>query len=111
MVACAFMAMRFEHFFKVDPALLPAALVLYRIGDDGRLSFARKIDVDTDGFNAAMERQRAEAEAGRLIEQRKRLRVTLALAASILLVLSALTRSNVPCCGTTAGFAWHADFA
>jgi 6-phosphogluconolactonase (cycloisomerase 2 family) len=33
-----------------DGSTLPAALVLYRIGGDGRLSFARKIDVDTGRF-------------------------------------------------------------
>jgi 6-phosphogluconolactonase (cycloisomerase 2 family) len=30
-----------------DGGVLPAALVLYRIGDDGRLTFARKYEVDT----------------------------------------------------------------
>jgi hypothetical protein len=29
-----------------DGSTLPAALVLYRIGGDGRLKFARKYDVD-----------------------------------------------------------------
>jgi len=33
-----------------DGSTLPAALVLYRIGADGRLEFARKIDVDTGRF-------------------------------------------------------------
>lgn len=33
-----------------DGSTLPAALVLYRIGDDGRLTFARKYDVDTGRF-------------------------------------------------------------
>jgi 6-phosphogluconolactonase (cycloisomerase 2 family) len=33
-----------------DGSTLPAALVLYRIGDDGKLTFARKYDVDTDRF-------------------------------------------------------------
>ncbi|MEI8153717.1 MAG: beta-propeller fold lactonase family protein [Hyphomicrobiales bacterium] len=33
-----------------DGSTLPAALVLYRIGDDGRLEFARKYDVDTGRF-------------------------------------------------------------
>ncbi len=33
-----------------DGRTLPAALVLYRIGDDGRLEFARKYDVDTSRF-------------------------------------------------------------
>ena len=33
-----------------DGSTLPAALVLYRIGADGRLDFARKIDVDTGRF-------------------------------------------------------------
>jgi 6-phosphogluconolactonase len=33
-----------------DGSTLPAALVVYRIGDDGRLTFARKYDVDTDRF-------------------------------------------------------------
>jgi 6-phosphogluconolactonase len=33
-----------------DGSTLPAALVLYRIGDDGRLEFSRKIDVDTGRF-------------------------------------------------------------
>jgi 6-phosphogluconolactonase (cycloisomerase 2 family) len=30
-----------------DGSVLPAAMVLYRIGDDGRLAFARKYEVDT----------------------------------------------------------------
>jgi len=33
-----------------DGSTLPAALVLYRIGPDGKLSFARKYDVDTGRF-------------------------------------------------------------
>jgi 6-phosphogluconolactonase len=33
-----------------DGSTLPAALVLYRIGDDGRLEFARKYDVDVGRF-------------------------------------------------------------
>ena len=33
-----------------DGSTLPAALVIYRIGEDGRLSFARKLDVDTGRF-------------------------------------------------------------
>jgi 6-phosphogluconolactonase (cycloisomerase 2 family) len=33
-----------------DGSMLPAALVLYRIGADGRLEFARKYDVDTNRF-------------------------------------------------------------
>lgn len=33
-----------------DGSTLPAALVLYRIGDDGRLTFARKYDVDPGRF-------------------------------------------------------------
>jgi 6-phosphogluconolactonase (cycloisomerase 2 family) len=33
-----------------DGSTLPAALVLYRIGGDGRLEFARKYDVDTGRF-------------------------------------------------------------
>ena len=33
-----------------DGSTLPAALVLYRIGADGRLTFARKYDVDTGRF-------------------------------------------------------------
>ena len=33
-----------------DGSTLPAALVLYRIGTDGRLTFARKYDVDTGRF-------------------------------------------------------------
>jgi len=33
-----------------DGSTLPAALVLYRIGPDGRLSFARKYDVDVGRF-------------------------------------------------------------
>jgi 6-phosphogluconolactonase len=33
-----------------DGTTLPAALVLYRIGDDGRLTLARKVDVDTGRF-------------------------------------------------------------
>jgi 6-phosphogluconolactonase (cycloisomerase 2 family) len=33
-----------------DGSTLPAALVVYRIGDDGRLTFARKYDVDTGRF-------------------------------------------------------------
>jgi 6-phosphogluconolactonase len=33
-----------------DGTTLPAALVLYRIGDDGRLTFARKYDVDVGRF-------------------------------------------------------------
>jgi 6-phosphogluconolactonase (cycloisomerase 2 family) len=33
-----------------DGTTLPAALVLHRIGDDGRLTFARKYDVDTGRF-------------------------------------------------------------
>jgi len=33
-----------------DGSTLPAALVLYRIGADGRLEFARKYDVDTGRF-------------------------------------------------------------
>ena len=33
-----------------DGSTLPAALVLYRIGSDGRLRFARKYDVDTGRF-------------------------------------------------------------
>jgi 6-phosphogluconolactonase (cycloisomerase 2 family) len=33
-----------------DGSTLPAALVLYRIGEDGRLTFARKYDVDTGRF-------------------------------------------------------------
>jgi 6-phosphogluconolactonase (cycloisomerase 2 family) len=33
-----------------DGGTLPAALVLYRIGDDGRLAFARKVDVDPGRF-------------------------------------------------------------
>ena len=33
-----------------DGSTLPAALVLYRIGDDGKLTFARKYDVDTGRF-------------------------------------------------------------
>jgi 6-phosphogluconolactonase (cycloisomerase 2 family) len=33
-----------------DGSILPAALVLYRIGPDGRLSFARKYDVDVGRF-------------------------------------------------------------
>ena len=33
-----------------DGSTLPAALVVYRIGDDGKLTFARKYDVDTGRF-------------------------------------------------------------
>ena len=33
-----------------DGSTLPAALVVYRIGDDGTLSFVRKYDVDTGAF-------------------------------------------------------------
>jgi 6-phosphogluconolactonase len=33
-----------------DGGTLPAALVLYRIGDDGRLTFAHKVDVDPGRF-------------------------------------------------------------
>jgi 6-phosphogluconolactonase (cycloisomerase 2 family) len=33
-----------------DDSTMPAALVLYRIGDDGKLTFARKYDVDTGRF-------------------------------------------------------------
>jgi len=33
-----------------DGSTLPAALVLYRIGNDGKLTFARKYDVDTGRF-------------------------------------------------------------
>ncbi len=33
-----------------DGSTLPAALVLYRIGDDGQLEFVRKYDVDTGAF-------------------------------------------------------------
>jgi len=33
-----------------DGSTLPAALVLYRIGDDGRLTFARKYDIDVGRF-------------------------------------------------------------
>jgi hypothetical protein len=33
-----------------DGSILPAALVLYRIGPDGRLELARKYDVETDCF-------------------------------------------------------------
>ena len=33
-----------------DGSTLPAALVLYRIGSDGKLTFARKYDVDTGRF-------------------------------------------------------------
>jgi 6-phosphogluconolactonase (cycloisomerase 2 family) len=33
-----------------DGSTMPAALVLYRIGSDGRLTFARKYDVDTGRF-------------------------------------------------------------
>ena len=33
-----------------DGSTLPAALVLYRIGDDGKLTFARKYDVGTGRF-------------------------------------------------------------
>jgi len=33
-----------------DGSTLPAGLVLYRIGDDGKLTFARKYDVDTGRF-------------------------------------------------------------
>jgi hypothetical protein len=33
-----------------DGSALPAALVLYRIGADGKLTFARKYDVDTGRF-------------------------------------------------------------
>ena len=33
-----------------DGSTLPAALVIHRIGDDGRLSFARKLDVETGRF-------------------------------------------------------------
>lgn len=33
-----------------DGSMLPAALVLYRIGDDGKLAFARKYEVDTGRF-------------------------------------------------------------
>ncbi len=33
-----------------DGSTLPAALVLYRIGDDGKLTFIRKYDVDTGRF-------------------------------------------------------------
>jgi 6-phosphogluconolactonase (cycloisomerase 2 family) len=33
-----------------DGTTLPAALVLYRIGDDGRLTFVRKYDVDTGRY-------------------------------------------------------------
>jgi 6-phosphogluconolactonase len=33
-----------------DGSTLPAALVLYRIGDDGKLTFAQKYDVDTKRF-------------------------------------------------------------
>lgn len=33
-----------------DGSAMPAALVLYRIGSDGRLAFARKYDVDTGRF-------------------------------------------------------------
>ena len=36
--------------FVRDGSTLPAALVLYRIGGDGKLEFARKIDVDTGRF-------------------------------------------------------------
>src|SRR5262249_49271947 len=33
-----------------DGSTLPAALVLYRVGADGKLTFARKYDVDTGSF-------------------------------------------------------------
>jgi 6-phosphogluconolactonase len=33
-----------------DGSTVPAALVVYRIGDDGKLTFARKYDVDTGRF-------------------------------------------------------------
>jgi hypothetical protein len=33
-----------------DCSTLPAALVVYRIGDDGTLTFARKYDVNTGRF-------------------------------------------------------------
>jgi hypothetical protein len=33
-----------------DGSALPAALVVYRIGDDGKLTFARKYDIDTGRF-------------------------------------------------------------
>ena len=33
-----------------DGSTLPAALVLYRIGSDGKLEFARKYDVDTGKY-------------------------------------------------------------
>ena len=33
-----------------DGSTMPAALVVYRIGDDGKLTFARKYDVDTGRF-------------------------------------------------------------
>jgi len=33
-----------------DGSTLPAGLVLYRIGDDGKLTFARKYDIDTGRF-------------------------------------------------------------
>jgi 6-phosphogluconolactonase (cycloisomerase 2 family) len=33
-----------------DGGTLPAALVLYRIGDDGRLTFAHKVDIDPGRF-------------------------------------------------------------
>jgi 6-phosphogluconolactonase len=33
-----------------DGSTLPAALVVYRIGDNGMLTFARKYDVDTGVF-------------------------------------------------------------
>jgi 6-phosphogluconolactonase (cycloisomerase 2 family) len=33
-----------------DGSTLPAALVLYRIGDDGGLEFVRKVDIDTGRF-------------------------------------------------------------
>ena len=33
-----------------DGSTVPAALVLYRIGADGKLTFARKYDVDTGRF-------------------------------------------------------------
>ena len=33
-----------------DGSTVPAALVIYRIGDDGKLAFARKVEVDTGRF-------------------------------------------------------------
>ena len=45
LIAASIQAMRLR-----DGSTLPAALVLYRIGDDGKLSFARKYDVDTGDY-------------------------------------------------------------